>query len=135
MIDYRSSKPTLEEYRCLFESTGWTSSIHVSDDALRKAIDNSWHWVTVFDNERLVGVGRLVSDGSLYAFVCDMIVFPAYQGQGIGTEILKRLKDKCIEHNIQRVWLFAAAGRTEFYIKNGFDVRPEDAPGMQMKRN
>jgi N-acetylglutamate synthase-like GNAT family acetyltransferase len=135
MITYKSLKPTLHEYKCLFESTGWTSSIEISDDVLKMAIENSWYWVSAFDKEKLVGVGRLVSDGALYAFVCDMIVLPECQGKGIGKAILKILKDKCLESGIQRVWLFAAPGRAEFYVKSGFDIRPEDAPGMQMNKN
>jgi len=134
LIEYRFSKPTLEGYRTLFESTGWTSSYRITDSVLEKAIHESWQWVSAFDGETLIGIGRLLSDGGLYAFVCDMIVLPAYRGQGIGTEILKRLKDKCTEHDIQRVWLFAAQGRAGFYTKNGFDIRPEDAPGMQMRK-
>jgi len=134
MIEYRSSKPTLCEYRRLFESTGWTSSIVITDDILGKAINGSWYWVSAFDAEALIGIGRLLSDGALYAFICDVIVLPANQGQGIGTEILKRLKNKCAEHDIRRVWLFAAPGRAGFYMKNSFEIRPADAPGMQMRR-
>ncbi len=135
MIEYKPLKPTPHEYKFLFESTGWTSSITISDDALQMAMDRSWYWVSAFDKERLVGLGRLVSDSALYAFVCDMMVLPEYQSQGIGTAILKMLKLKCLENGIQRVWLFAAPGRAGFYVKNGFDIRPEDAPGMQMKRS
>lgn len=134
MIEYRTSKPTLHEYRHLFENTGWTSSITISDDVLLKAMDNSWYWVSAFDDETLIGIGRLISDGVLYALVCDMIVLHAYRKQGIGSAILKMLKDKCVENGIQRVWLCAAAGRAGFYVKNGFDIRAENAPGMQMKK-
>jgi GNAT superfamily N-acetyltransferase len=134
MIEYKPLKPMLHEYKFLFESTGWTSSIAISDDALKMALDSSWYWICALDNERLVGTGRLVSDGALYALVCDMIVLPEYQRQGIGKAILKMLKDKCLENGIQRVWLFAAPGRAGFYLKNSFEIRPEDAPGMQMKR-
>jgi GNAT superfamily N-acetyltransferase len=134
MIEYRQLKPPLHDYKSLFESTGWTSSITFSEDVLKRAIDSSWHWVTAFDNDQLVGVGRLVSDGALYAFVCDMIVLPEYQKRGIGKAILTMLKDKCQKNGIQRVWLFAAQGRAGFYLKNGFDIRPEDAPGMQLKK-
>jgi hypothetical protein len=47
---------------------------------------------------------------------------------------MKMLKNKCEENGIQRVWLFAAAVQAGFYIKNGFDIRVENAPGMQMKK-
>jgi GNAT superfamily N-acetyltransferase len=133
MIEYKQMKPSLCEYRELFESTGWTSSMAVSDAAFKMAIDNSWYWVSAFDEDKLISIGRLVSDGGLYAFVCDMIVHPDYQRKGIGKTILKMLTDKCIENKIRRVWLFAAPGRAEFYMKSGFEIRSGDAPGMQLK--
>jgi GNAT superfamily N-acetyltransferase len=135
MLKYIEMRPSLADYKRLFESTGWTASIEISDGTLQQAIDNSWHWISVFENDVLIGVGRIVSDGGLYAFVCDMIVHPDYQNQGIGTSILAVLKDKCAKHNIQRVWLFSAPGRAPFYEKNGFAIRPENAPGMQMITN
>ena len=135
MFEYKWIKPTLDGYQQLLESVGWTSLMTVTEEALLLAIDNSWQWVSVFDEDRIIGIGRLISDGALYALVCDMIVLPEYQNRGIGSSILKLLKDKCAEHNIQIVWLFAASGRTDFYLKNGFEIRPENAPGMQMKRS
>jgi N-acetylglutamate synthase-like GNAT family acetyltransferase len=86
-----------------------------------------------FDDGKLIGFGRLISDGALYALVCDMIVLPEYQNRGVGSTILKMLKEICEEYNIQKVWLFAAPRRSEFYLKNGFEIRPDNAPGMQMK--
>lgn len=135
MIECKPLKPPLHEYKYLFESTDWTSSITISDNALKMAIDSSWYWISAFHNERLIGIGRLVSDGALYAFVCDMIVLLECQGQDIGKTILKMLKDKCLENGIQRVWLFTAPGRAGFYVKNGFDICPESAPGMQLKKD
>jgi GNAT superfamily N-acetyltransferase len=133
LIEYRLSKPTLQEFKALFESSGWTSSIKITDKVLEKAIIESWHWVTAFDAGTLVGIGRLVSDGALYALVCDLMILPEYQGRGIGKAILTMLKEKCLENKIQRVWLFAGPGRSGFYEKNGFEIRSLDAPGMQLK--
>jgi GNAT superfamily N-acetyltransferase len=133
LIEYRYSKPMLDEFKALFESSGWTSSIKITDQVLEKAIHESWFWVTAFDADTLVGIGRLISDGALYAVVCDLMIFPEYQGRGIGRAILTMLKDKCIENRIQRVWLFAGPGRSGFYEKNGFEIRSLDAPGMQLK--
>lgn len=132
MFYYREMEPSLADYKRLFESTGWTASIAISDEMLQQAIDKSWYWVSVFENDSLIGAGRLVSDGGLYALLCDMIVLPDYQNQGIGTSILGMLKDQCAKHNIQRIWLFSAPGRAPFYEKNGFEIRPGNAPGMQM---
>jgi len=132
MINYKWVKPPLSKYKKLLEIIGWSSIISITDEKLRLAIDSSWGWVSAFDNDRLIGIGRLISDGALYALVCDMIVHPEYQKRGIGSSILNMLKDKCVEHDIQRVWLFSAKGQIDFYLHNGFEVRPHDAPGMQM---
>ncbi|HQO02815.1 MAG TPA: GNAT family N-acetyltransferase [Spirochaetota bacterium] len=134
MIEFRANKPTIQEYRNLYESTGWVSVKSISDVMLQKAIENSWFCVSVYDDETIIGIGRLISDGALYAFVCDMIVLPLYQRKGIGSTILRMLKEKCNETGFQRVWLFSAPERIEFYVKNGFEKRPENAPGMQMIR-
>lgn len=133
MIKYENSKPTLSGYKKLYESTGWAPPASISDEVLQTAINNSLYWISAYDDEILVGIGRIVSDGALYAFVCDMIVEPKYQKQGIGTSILGLLKEKCREHSFRRVWLFAATGKAGFYLNNGFEIRPDDAPGMQMK--
>jgi ribosomal protein S18 acetylase RimI-like enzyme len=133
MIDYRCTKPTIQAYKDLFESTGWTSTVTITDDNIQDVIKNTWYWVCVYDNENLIGIGRIISDGALYGLICDIIVLPTYQNQGIGSAIIKMLKSECAERKLQRVWLFAASGKSDFYIKNGFEIRSIDAPGMQMK--
>ena len=133
MIKYENSKPTLSGYKKLYESTGWVPPASISDEVLQTAIDSSFYWISAYDDETLVGIGRIVSDGALYAFVCDLIVEPEYQKRGIGASILGLLKEKCKKQSFRRVWLFAATGKAGFYLNNGFEIRPDDAPGMQMK--
>jgi N-acetylglutamate synthase-like GNAT family acetyltransferase len=133
LIEYRTTKPTIKEFKALFESSGWTSSIKISNAILKNAMEQSWYWVSAYDNGKVVGIGRLISDGALYALVSDLMIFPEYQGQGVGKTLLKMLKDKCLESGIQRVWLFAGPGKVGFYEKNGFEIRSLDTPGMQLK--
>ncbi len=128
--------PDSVAYYKLFESTGWNQAYAVDSQELMEAISRSWYTVCAYNQEdELVGFGRVVSDGVLYAFICDMIVAPAYQNQGIGSTILKKLIQKCREENIRVVWLFAAAEKTGFYKKFGFVERPKNAPGMQLNLN
>lgn len=54
---------------------------------------------------------------------------------GIGSSILNRMKNNCIDKQIKRVWLFAAQNKAEFYEKLGFEVRPSNMPGMQLSDN
>jgi hypothetical protein len=47
VVEYKWTKPPLNEYKQLFEIVGWTSVMTVSDEILQLAIDNSWQWVSV----------------------------------------------------------------------------------------
>jgi ribosomal protein S18 acetylase RimI-like enzyme len=47
--------------------------------------------VAAFDGEALVGFARAISDGAFNAYVSTVAVAPAYQRQGIGRELVKRL--------------------------------------------
>ncbi|MPN28533.1 hypothetical protein SDC9_175975 [bioreactor metagenome] len=131
-IEYRTDPPAWQEYFQLFSSTGWMPVLRVSEDDLKKVFDNTWYWITAYKDESIAGCGRLISDGVLYAFVCDIIVMPDHQNKGIGSTILKQLVNKCQETNLKRVWLFAAPDKAGFYEKHGFIARPGEAPGMQL---
>lgn len=101
---------------------------------LQRAISNSWYKVAAYEGDRLIGFGRMVSDGILHAMVYDLIVDPAFQGRGIGGTILQKLVDRCRQVGIRDVQLFCAQGKIGFYQKRGFEERPADAPGMQLKK-
>jgi GNAT superfamily N-acetyltransferase len=134
VIEYRVGKPDVHEFFKLFETTGWNDEYEATVADINKILDNSWYIVSAYENEQLVGSGRMITDGLLHAMIFDMIVLPSHQGRGIGAAILKKLVDKCRENHIRDVQLFCARGKAGFYAKNGFEARPEDAPGMSLKK-
>jgi len=131
-IAYHEQPPPATDYGRLFETTGWNTSYQASSQELHQAISDSWYVLSAYENDRLVGFGRIISDGVLYALICDLIVNPTCQGQGIGSALLAKLIEHCRSKGIRVIWLFAAKGKGSFYKKFGFDKRPTDAPGMQM---
>ena len=131
-IVYREKLPAFAAYHPLFETTGWNQAYRADEDALYAAISSSWYVLSAYANDDLVGFGRIISDGVLYALICDLIVKPSYQGQGIGSTLLNKLIARCRMQQIRVLWLFAAKGKTSFYKKFGFVERSADAPGMQM---
>ena len=131
-ITFCPKPPAANDYRRLFETTGWNQQYRASREELHQAISNSWYVLSAYRKEELVGFGRVVSDGILYALICDLIVKPAYQGQGIGSTLLQRLIDRCQLQKIRVIWLFSAKGKSAFYKNFGFVERPTDAPGMQL---
>ena len=134
-IKYRAELPPKQQYFELFNTTGWNEEYQVSADELELVNRNSWYVVSAYDSEKLVGFGRLITDYLLHAMIYDMIILPGYQNRGIGTRILEMLVRKCKENHIRDVQLFCAKGKRAFYEKNYFQVRPDDAPGMQLRKD
>jgi GNAT superfamily N-acetyltransferase len=129
---YRENLPSPADYHQLFETTGWNQSYRADADELYRAISTSWYTLSAYRNDKLVGFGRVISDGILYALICDLIVRPSCQGQGIGSALLKKLIARCRRQSVRVIWLFSATGKSAFYKNFGFSERPADAPGMQM---
>jgi len=134
-ITFRPDPPAAIDYQRLFETTGWNQQYRASRKEIYQAISNSWYALSTYHKDELVGFGRVVSDGILYALICDLIVKPAYQGQGIGSSLLHNLIDRCQLQKIRVIWLFSAKGKSAFYKNFGFLERPADAPGMQLLRS
>ena len=117
----------------MFDSTGWNTSYKFTIDELSKAIENSWYSISAYLNGNLIGYGRIISDGVHHALIVDLIILPKYQGNGIGSNILKKLLKKCTKKNIRDIQLFSAKGKFKFYENFGFKKRNENAPGMEFK--
>lgn len=132
-IAYRDDPPEPAAYHALYASAGWDPAGRVTPGRLARALEATWCIVCAYDGERLVGSGRVISDGALHAFVTELIVLPEYRGRGIGTAILERLVARCEAQGLTDVQLFAARGAVGFYRNNGFVERPADAPGMQWR--
>ena len=132
-IRFKISKPEIGDYWNLFKTTGWNEGYKFSIDELNMAIENSSHSISAYNNEKLIGYGRLISDGIHHALIIDLIISPKYQANGIGSEILRRLLKKCTDNNIRDIQLFSAKDKFEFYEKFGFEKRNEEAPGMEYK--
>lgn len=83
----------------------------------KKAFENSYTVVFIFDNEKLIGFGRAISDGAYQAGIYDVAVIPEYQGKGIGKIIVDSILKTIPQCN---VILYAAPGKDAFYEKLGF---------------
>ncbi len=112
----------------LYGIVGW----HVSpEENFDRALAGTYFSLAARDPEgRLVGYGRVVSDGGIQAWIHDLIVVPELRGRGLGRHILRSLIDRITADGIPYIGLFAAKGRAGFYETFGFRRRPDDAPGM-----
>lgn len=129
-VHYSFAPPTAAEFAMLYGETGWAEW---SLETFENALAGSWVVCTARDDDgRLIGLGRLISDGAPHAFVTEMIVATAARGGGIGSEILRMLVDESRQRGVNDIQLFAARGRTAFYERHGFAPRTAEGPGMDI---
>ena len=121
MIHYvESPDVTLEDVLPLYEAVGWTNYT-TKPEMLKAAYENSLHILGAFnDDEKLIGVLRAVGDGASILFIQDILVYPEYQHQGIGTKLLQLTLDKY--KNVYQIQLATddSTKTVSFYESNGF---------------
>lgn len=91
MFDYRTYHYTnLEELIRLYGAVGWsnyTQDIH----SLLLGLENSLYCLACYDDQKLVGLIRVVGDGHTIIFIQDILVLPDYQRKGIGSMLLNKV--------------------------------------------
>jgi len=132
-VTFKDKLPDFKDYWDLFQTTGWNQKYNFSIKDLANAIQSSWYSTSIYDSDILIGFGRIIADGVHHALIVDLIIHPDYQGQGLGSKLLERLVTKCKDNKIRDIQLFAAKDKFAFYEKFGFEKRPINAPGMQLR--
>ncbi len=127
MILIKENVNSAEEFNYLYDAVGWGSyDKKVSEIALA----NTMYSVSVYDDDKIIGYGRLIGDGICFMYIHDVMVEPKYQNQKIGSRIMNKLLEKInhikLENPYVRVYLGASKGKEKFYEKFGFITR-EDA--------
>ncbi len=112
------SKIDLNQLKELFRVTAfWAQTRRVEDLAV--AIANSEPVVSVWDQDRLIGFARAISDGVYRATIWDVLIHPDYQGSGLGRKLVDTvLSHPCISQ-VERVYLMTTY-QQGFYTRIGF---------------
>ncbi len=133
MITIKENINNVEEFNYLFDEVGWGAHDY---EVSEKALNNNIYSVSIYDNDKIIGYGRIIGDGIIYLYIHDVMVHPNYQGQGIGKQIMKKLVDKINEIKKEnpylRAYLGASLGKEDFYKKYGFITREEADLGKGM---
>ena len=126
----------VEEFNYLYDAVGWG---HYDNQISKKALDNTIYSVSVYENNTIIGYGRIIGDGICFLYIQDIMVVPEYQSKKIGTTIMNKLLEKIEtikkENPSLRVYLGATKGKEEFYKKLGFVTRKEYGLGEGMILN
>ena len=113
--------PDASQLLGLFHQAPWAKGRSV-DDA-KEMLRHTDLTLCVWDGDRLIGFGRVLTDFIYRATIWDVIVDRAYQGQGVGTEIVRRILNHPRLERVEHFWL--CTRRPGFYEKLGFSSKEQ----------
>ncbi|QHT61544.1 GNAT family N-acetyltransferase [Paenibacillus lycopersici] len=93
-------------------------------DRIGRMIEHADITVTAWDEDRLVGIARAITDYAYCCYLSDLAVCKEYQSSGIGTALVNRLREQLGEE--VTLLLLSAPGAMEYYPRIGFE-RVENA--------
>ena len=110
-----------EEFIQLWESV-WGPAPTV--EQVKLAMENTLFRVSVFDNDQIVAMARVIGDKGMCYYIKDVVVKPEYQGHGIGriliNEVLRFIDENGVSGTDIAVELCAMPDKIPFYEKFGF---------------
>ncbi len=123
--------PSVEGFIALRHKIGWGET---DVEMARNSLAHSLFHVVIYDESRIIGMGRVVGDGSMYFYVQDVVVDPDYQKQGIGRALMAEIERYLlvVAKKGSTIGLLAAKGKESFYSRYGYLERPSDSLGNGM---
>ncbi|MCL2706334.1 MAG: GNAT family N-acetyltransferase [Spirochaetaceae bacterium] len=119
-----------EQIKNLYREAGWWNedTDNKDPDLINKIIHGSFCFVVASIGDRLIGMGRAISDGACDSYIQDVMVLNEFRGKGIGVlimdELIKYLKSK----NINWITTVSEPQAVLFYQKYGFSQMTDYIP-------
>lgn len=133
MIHIKENNKNVDEFNSLYDSVGWGA---YDREISKKALENTFYSISIYDDNKIIGYGRLIGDEVCFMYIHDVMVIPKYQSRKIGTMIMNKLLEKINELKKEnpnlRVYLGASKNKEAFYEKFGFVKRTEADLGYGM---
>jgi len=110
--------PVTEEIIELYDKAGLPRP--TSDkERIQKMFENSNLVVTAWDNDKLVGISRSITDWVWSCYLADLAVDPGYKKSGIGKGLIQETRNKLGEQSM--ILLLSVPTALEYYPKVGFE--------------
>lgn len=113
-----------EQLQELFLSVDWSSG-HFPDK-LEKAMKGFSTVFSAWDGDKLIGMICAMDDGIMNSYVHYLLIRPEYQGQKIGRELVRLVKEKYADY--LRIVVIAYDKELSFYENCGFKKSEVSTP-------
>jgi ribosomal protein S18 acetylase RimI-like enzyme len=125
--------PSAAEFNTLIQAVGWQGYFNLEVTAT--ALQNSLYGVVAKTGNSVIGMCRIVGDGAINYYLQDLVVLPAYQRRGVGTQLMDRMMAYLYQHAPDNAYvgLFAVKGTQAFYRQYGFQGPDGFLYGMARK--
>ena len=109
--------PTPEQIIELYNNAALPRPTH-DRERIKKMFDNSNLVVTAWDEDKLAGVCRTITDWVWCSYLADLAVSPDYKKSGIGKKLVELTREKLGEQSM--ILLLSVPAAMDYYPKLGF---------------
>ena len=121
-------KPSVAEFRMLREQSGLSGK---TEAAAIAGLAGGLFAVTLRDDDKAIGMGRIIGDGGCFFQVTDIAILPGHQGRGLAKWIMQALADFVATlPKTAYVSLIADVPANRLYSQFGFDETAPRSVGM-----
>ncbi|MBW9152258.1 GNAT family N-acetyltransferase [Clostridium estertheticum] len=125
------SAPSATEYISLRLKTGMgTKDLSKTEIALK----HSLFIVSLWDNDKLIGFGRIVGDQGITYVVSDIMVDPNYQRKGLGKVVMREIDSYLDKNTDENAYVCLIANKPADKLYYQFDFEYVDPKSCGMKR-
>ena len=118
-----------EQIKKLYIEAGWWNDDDNADpDLINKIFKGSYCFAAATADNRLIGMGRVISDGASDSYIQDVFVTKKYRKKGIGILIMDELIKYLKNNKINWITLISEPDAEEFYKKYGFSQMKDYIP-------
>ena len=124
MLTYRTNHPVSRaQFIALLQKTSLGARRPLAEaERIDAMLQNADLLISAWDDDRLVGIARAVTDYAYCCYLSDLAVDEAWQRRGIGQGLLATLKQAL--HPQCKIILLAAPQATDYYPHIGFTQHP-----------
>jgi ribosomal protein S18 acetylase RimI-like enzyme len=84
-------------------------------------------------SDKIVGMARVIGDSGCVYQICDIVVRPAHQGQGLGSQMMDTVMKYINKNAPETAYVNLIADIEGFYERWGFEPTAPESQGMYLR--